>query len=181
MAKGDKYIGLTKYLQGSGSDTVELTFSQIGDIVGGLPPAAYRHRAYWSDGSQGSFSYGWLNAGYSLRVQFKDQIAIFTKSDRKPSAMTASSLKKPSIRADSAEKSCQKANLISAPQSTQYTHITYQEGMPDTPDTHHGIIVILLLCHVRKIPTMSILNIYVSIWRGIWQAGACYAILFDES
>ena len=39
MAKGDKYIGLTKYLQGSGSDTVELTFSQIGDIVGGLPPA----------------------------------------------------------------------------------------------------------------------------------------------
>ena len=112
MAKGDKYIGLTKYLQGSGSDTVELTFSQIGDLVGGLPPAAYRHRAYWSDGSQGSFSYGWLNAGYSLRVQFKDQIAIFTKSDRKPSAMTASSLKKPSIRADSAEQKLpRKANL----------------------------------------------------------------------
>lgn len=79
MPKGDRYIGLTRYLQNSGCDEVTLSFEQIANIVGGLPDAAYRYQAYWSDGSGGSFSYGWLNAGYSLRVNFRSKQAVFTK------------------------------------------------------------------------------------------------------
>lgn len=81
MPKGDKYINLTNYLLQSKCDSIEMTFKQIEAIVGTLPNSAYKHQALWSNGSQGSFSFGWLNAGYSAQVKLNQQTVIFTKSD----------------------------------------------------------------------------------------------------
>lgn len=80
MPKGKKYIDLTRYLETCGQDELTMTFEQISRIVGGLPPAAYLYPAYWSNGSQGSFSFGWLNAGYkSKKLNFNAQTIGFYK------------------------------------------------------------------------------------------------------
>jgi hypothetical protein len=83
MSRGEKYIELTNYLKNCGLDTVEMTFQQVADITGGLPPAAYRYQSYWGDGSGGALSFGWLNAGYSARTKFRKRIVIFTEASKR--------------------------------------------------------------------------------------------------
>lgn len=80
MPKGDKYKPLTNYLIQSGKDTIQLSFQQLEEITGGLPPSAYVYRLAWSDSSGHSLSYGWLNAGYSISADFKDQTAVFHRT-----------------------------------------------------------------------------------------------------
>lgn len=98
MPKGDKYIDLTRYLHNCGLDEIEMTFQQVADIVGGLPRSAYQYSAYWSDSSQGSFSFGWLNAGYSAKVQLDRQIVHFTKVARSPAGILIRSPRQPAYK-----------------------------------------------------------------------------------
>lgn len=73
MPKGDKYINLTVYLQNCGLDTITLSFEQVVEIAGSLPPAA------WSDSSGHSLSYGWLNAGYRAKGDIREKQVSFYK------------------------------------------------------------------------------------------------------
>ena len=63
-----KYDGLAELLRCQGGERVTLTFEQVASAVpGGLPPSAYRHRAWWANESNGphvhakaSREAGWL-------------------------------------------------------------------------------------------------------------------------
>ena len=60
-----KYEELRKRLQGPPDGAVELTFTDIDRVVGGLPRSARKHRAWWSNERQGTHVQcaGWLDAG----------------------------------------------------------------------------------------------------------------------
>lgn len=65
MPKGDKYIGLTQYLEKSNKSEITLSFKQIESIAGvTLPKSAYEYREFWSNTTSHSIAYGWMNAGY---------------------------------------------------------------------------------------------------------------------
>lgn len=62
-----KYAPLTDELVACGSETIRYEFRQLDDLVGGLPPSARRHRAWWSNeiGSGGHVqSRAWMTAGF---------------------------------------------------------------------------------------------------------------------
>jgi hypothetical protein len=60
-----KYDPLFEYLCRAGDEPIELTFDDIGRLVGGLPAAADRLSAWWSNDADGPHvqARAWLNAG----------------------------------------------------------------------------------------------------------------------
>lgn len=96
MAKGDKYLPLTRYLINSNRERVTLTFKYLEEITGGLPPSVYIYKLAWSDSSQHSFSFGWLRAGYSIDADFDNQVATFIRKQitTKPLQLEANYTKK---------------------------------------------------------------------------------------
>ena len=85
MAKGDKFIDLTRYLEGCGKDNVKMSFAQVEKILGfKLPHSAYSYAAQWSNSESHSLAFGWLNAGYLTRnVNVKGQTVEFVKGEFK--------------------------------------------------------------------------------------------------
>lgn len=81
MPKGDTYIELKRYLENCGFDKITMTFEQIADIVGELPPSAYDHTAVWYDGHGGPLSQSWLDAGYTSSAVIKGKQVTFSKID----------------------------------------------------------------------------------------------------
>ena len=61
-----KYAPLKQWLADNGNEAVRMPFSDIADLVGGLPPSAYQHRAFWSNTNSHSFSVAWMEAGYKV-------------------------------------------------------------------------------------------------------------------
>jgi hypothetical protein len=62
-----KYDGLAELLRRRGGGHVTLTFEQVASAVpGGLPPSAYRHRAWWANESSGPHVHAkaWREAGW---------------------------------------------------------------------------------------------------------------------
>jgi YD repeat-containing protein len=54
-------------------DPIEISFAEIGALVGGLPPSAYRHSAWWSNNPNGHVqAQAWITAG--RRVAFVDLV-----------------------------------------------------------------------------------------------------------
>jgi hypothetical protein len=50
-----KYEPLTRYLERAHSDSIDVDFSQVEDILGfPLPQSAYRHQAWWANQADGS-------------------------------------------------------------------------------------------------------------------------------
>lgn len=87
MAKGEKYIELTSYLEKCGKDELRLTFSEIESILGcKLMGSAYKYPALWSNSESHTIAFGWLNAGYNTRnVDIPNQIVEFVKTGCKAS------------------------------------------------------------------------------------------------
>lgn len=63
-----KYDALRKHLEAASGPEVSLDFSQIADLVGGLPASAHNHRAWWSNEVQGKRSHAraWMEAGWRV-------------------------------------------------------------------------------------------------------------------
>lgn len=85
MPKGDKYIGLKKFLKDSEKSTIKLSFEEIEHIIhDNLPPSAYKHsEAWWSNNKDHSQAISWLEAGYEtdfVTDTYKDKIIIFKKT-----------------------------------------------------------------------------------------------------
>ncbi|SDO44606.1 DUF7662 domain-containing protein [Lentzea jiangxiensis] len=89
-----KYAPLTAYLvdaAGHGRENVELSFAELADLVGGLPPSAFEHRAWWANGTLSQQS-AWRGAGWSVdfvslhrrRVRFARHAAPSAASPRSP-------------------------------------------------------------------------------------------------
>lgn len=66
MARGDKYIGLKRYLQSSSEPIVILSYKNIEHITGNkLPKSAYVHaEVWWANDYTHSQAIAWIDAGY---------------------------------------------------------------------------------------------------------------------
>lgn len=83
MAKGDKYIALTTYLETCGQDVVKMSFKEIESILGErLIESAYKYPALWSNSESHPIAFGWMNAGYmSQNLNIVNQTVEFVKRD----------------------------------------------------------------------------------------------------
>ena len=63
-----KYDPLLRRLCDAPAASVELSFDEIGHLVGGLPPSAFTHRAWWGNEVDGRHvqAAAWTNAGRSV-------------------------------------------------------------------------------------------------------------------
>ena len=60
-----KYDPLFYRLDDDQGVTITLTFDQVAEIVGGLPPSAYEHPSWWSPNtSRHVQARAWVDAGY---------------------------------------------------------------------------------------------------------------------
>jgi hypothetical protein len=76
-----KYDGLANLLRRQQDDRIRLTFEQVAAAVpGGLPPSAYRYRAWWANESNGRHVHAqaWTGAGWAVvNVDFTDRAVTF--------------------------------------------------------------------------------------------------------
>lgn len=81
-----KYEPLRVFLEGQDVAELPMTFEEIEKLIGAsLPPAASRHRAWWSNNPDNSVvTRAWRGAGYkAFRVDMKGKTLVFRKdSDR---------------------------------------------------------------------------------------------------
>jgi hypothetical protein len=79
-----KYDPLREHLA-RGSASAEMSFSEVGRLVGGLPPSAYRLPAWWSNNSNHHVqARAWLDAGRRVgSINFRSQHVVFSVSESK--------------------------------------------------------------------------------------------------
>lgn len=82
MPKGDKYIGLTNYLENIDCKSITMSFNDIEKQIGTiLPQSAYSHKAFWSNTYTHSVAYGWLNAGFkTVNIDLENRLITFEKN-----------------------------------------------------------------------------------------------------
>jgi hypothetical protein len=82
-----KYDGLTALLDRDHGDRIHLTFEQVAAAVpGGLPPSAYRHRAWWANESNGRHVHAraWMGAGWAVAdVDVSRRTVTFSRTARR--------------------------------------------------------------------------------------------------
>ena len=79
---GNKYDLLKFWLRENNSDSIQMTFSEIAELVGGLPPSAYKHRAYWSNSDSHPFAVAWMAAGYKVvECDLQSEVVRFCRGD----------------------------------------------------------------------------------------------------
>ena len=78
-----KYAPLEFHLRDSGRARVPMTFDEIVNVIGArLPPAAFKHRALWSN-NPGNWvmTKAWLAAGYETeKVDMEKRTLVFRKA-----------------------------------------------------------------------------------------------------
>lgn len=79
-----KYDPLFEHLCRAGDGPVEMTFDEIGSLVGGLPASASRHLVWWqneADNSRHVHARAWLNAGRTVeRVELGARRVRFSRA-----------------------------------------------------------------------------------------------------
>ena len=78
-AKMAKYDPLSDWLIRQTSSSVDCSFSELHELVGGLPPSARAHAAWWGNDGHHVQVRAWLDAGFHVaqvnvsaeRVSFK--------------------------------------------------------------------------------------------------------------
>jgi len=86
MPKGDKYLGLKKFLQNANVPRIKLSFEQIEKIIGAtLPQSSSKYaEVWWSNDKWHSQAISWLDAGYltdCVSDTYKDKCIIFIKDN----------------------------------------------------------------------------------------------------
>jgi hypothetical protein len=63
-----KYSSLRRHLEREAGPSVEMTFDEIDDVVGGLPASARRYPAWWSNEREGTHvqARAWMDAGWRV-------------------------------------------------------------------------------------------------------------------
>lgn len=80
-----KYDPLKEHLRQAGNESVFMTFADVANLVGGLPPSAERHRPWWANHSHPSRNVqakGWMEAGYLAEPDIARRAVTFTKVHR---------------------------------------------------------------------------------------------------
>jgi len=79
-----RYDPLTEFLRKKRADRIEMTFSQIEDVIGGkLPPSAVFYRSWWSNNPSNSvMTKAWRDAGFrSEQVDMAAGTVVFSRTD----------------------------------------------------------------------------------------------------
>jgi len=79
-----KYEPLTEFLRKQRSDRIEMTFAEIGRVIGiKLPPSAFLYRAWWSNNPSNSvMTKAWRDAGFlSEQVDMNAGKVVFCRTD----------------------------------------------------------------------------------------------------
>jgi hypothetical protein len=83
VSEASKYAPLARLLARGHSEVVEMTFTEVDEVVsGGLPESAYRYRTWWtvSVGNSAQSRHGWIGAGYRVSaVDLDRRLVTFTK------------------------------------------------------------------------------------------------------
>ena len=83
----NKYDLLKQWLIKNGEEVICISFSEIANYVGGLPPSAYKCRSFWSNNDSHPFSAAWFDAGYNLaECDLETQYILFEKCSVRPGA-----------------------------------------------------------------------------------------------
>lgn len=63
-----KYDPLREHLAATATRRVEMTFDEIGALVGGLPRSAHEYREWWANEASGTHTHAraWSSAGYRV-------------------------------------------------------------------------------------------------------------------
>jgi outer membrane receptor for Fe3+-dicitrate len=79
-----KYEELAKYLEKQDSDLIRMTFQEVEEIIGPLPPTAYDHRAWWANSaSQNHAMNGWMSVGWETsQVEMDKQELVFIRAKK---------------------------------------------------------------------------------------------------
>jgi hypothetical protein len=74
-----KYDALRDHLE-RGFPSAEMSFSDVGRLVGGLPPSAYRLASWWSNSRNHHVqAQAWLNAGRRVgSVDLRNERVVFS-------------------------------------------------------------------------------------------------------
>jgi hypothetical protein len=78
-----KYSSLRDYLEREAGPSVEMTFDEVDDVVGGLPASARRYSAWWSNEREGKHvqARAWMDAGWCVaNVNLTDERVRFTRA-----------------------------------------------------------------------------------------------------
>jgi len=84
MILTSKYEDLSKHLEKQNVDMLRMTFPEVEVIIGPLPPAARKHRAWWADSaSQNHAMNGWMSVGWETsQVDMKKEELVFIKAQQ---------------------------------------------------------------------------------------------------
>lgn len=75
--RSSRYDPLRTFLETRTEAAVELSFSEIDRMVGGLPRSAYAHRPWWANDSGHSQARAWLDAGRQASVDWSSRTVRF--------------------------------------------------------------------------------------------------------
>jgi hypothetical protein len=77
-----KYEELAKHLEKQDADLLRMSFNEIEAIMGPLPPAARKHRAWWANSaSQNHATNGWLSVGWETsQVHMDKEDLVFIRA-----------------------------------------------------------------------------------------------------
>lgn len=78
MPKEGKYAKLTHLLQEIDRDQVTLSWSELDNLLGGLPKSAV-DRTFWGNSWQRFSARGWLSAGYVVETVSIGQFITFRR------------------------------------------------------------------------------------------------------
>ena len=78
--EGSKYSHLHQALAAISGRRAAMDFDEIARLVGGLPPSAYEHQAWWSNSRSHVQAVSWMDAGWRVvHVSFVTQRVIFSR------------------------------------------------------------------------------------------------------
>ena len=72
-----KYQALHDFLTTRSEPAVELTFAEVGRLVGGLPRSAYAHRPWWANRRNSPQAKAWLDAGRQVSIDWAARTVRF--------------------------------------------------------------------------------------------------------
>ena len=77
-----RYDPLTKQLSALDDEVVELSFEEIDELVGGLPPSARKHAAWWANSKKPSGqARHWMSAGRKAQPDMDQLLVRFRRAD----------------------------------------------------------------------------------------------------
>jgi len=77
------YDPLADHLQGAG-DRISMSFGEIEDLVGSLPPSARKYRQWWENSRSHVQAEAWMSAGYEVsEVDASEERVVFSAVSRR--------------------------------------------------------------------------------------------------